>query len=82
MSNNSGSGCVIVDGKGKIVAKSGNRNIPLGHAVMAAISDLCERHRTKQSKFFISKLNKNVKTLSFLATISYMLNLIFEGMYD
>ncbi|EJW81018.1 hypothetical protein WUBG_08072 [Wuchereria bancrofti] len=47
--SNGGSGCVIVDLRGEVVAKSGNRNIPLGHAVMAAVSDLCERHRTKQS---------------------------------
>ncbi|CAG9540259.1 unnamed protein product [Cercopithifilaria johnstoni] len=47
--SNGGSGCVIVDLKGEVVAKSGDRNIPLGHAVMAAVSDLCERHRTIQS---------------------------------
>ncbi|KAL4003773.1 Cytidine and deoxycytidylate deaminase zinc-binding region family protein [Acanthocheilonema viteae] len=47
--SNGGSGCVIVDLKDEVVAKSGNRNIPLGHAVIAAVSDLCERHRTKQS---------------------------------
>uniref|UniRef100_A0A8R1TXQ1 CMP/dCMP-type deaminase domain-containing protein n=1 Tax=Onchocerca volvulus TaxID=6282 RepID=A0A8R1TXQ1_ONCVO len=46
---NGGSGCVIVDLKGEIVAKSGSRNIPLGHAVMAAVSDLCEKHRIKES---------------------------------
>ncbi|KAM3722551.1 putative inactive tRNA-specific adenosine deaminase-like protein [Dirofilaria immitis] len=46
---NGGSGCVIVDLKGEVVAKSGSRDIPLGHAVMAAVSDLCERHRIKQS---------------------------------
>lgn len=47
-----------MDLKGEIVAKSGSRNIPLGHAVMAAVSDLCEKHRIKESKFFILELNK------------------------
>ncbi|VDN19051.1 unnamed protein product [Gongylonema pulchrum] len=44
-----GPGCVIVDLKGEVVAKSGVRNVPLGHAVMSAISDLCEKHRTGDS---------------------------------
>lgn len=41
-----------MDLKGEVVAKSGVRNVPLGHAVMASISDLCEKHRTGKSKCF------------------------------
>ncbi|VDO46523.1 unnamed protein product [Onchocerca flexuosa] len=66
---NGGSGCIIVDLKGEIVAKSGSRNIPLGHAVLAAVSDLCEKHRIKESKFLISELlNVSIskETLSFV----------------
>ncbi|VDK61744.1 unnamed protein product [Anisakis simplex] len=43
------SGCVIVDVTGKVVAESGVRAKPLGHAVMSAVEDLCESHRIQGS---------------------------------
>lgn len=44
-----GSGCVIVNVNGEIVARSGKRPVLLGHAVMCAVSDLCESHRIEKS---------------------------------
>ncbi|VDN02804.1 unnamed protein product [Thelazia callipaeda] len=46
---NGRSGCIFVDPNGNVVAKSGARNTPLGHAVMTAISDLCNYHRIENS---------------------------------
>ncbi|VDM26725.1 unnamed protein product [Toxocara canis] len=46
---NGNAGCVIVDLMGNVVAESGVRPKPLGHAVMSAVADLCESHRTQGS---------------------------------